>query len=118
MAARLSVLPTSGKKSRISYLENVASRHIIVVQHVTLGEDLGVPAGEINLLLDVDTNESSILNGGALGLNLLGGGVDNLLGGLLAIKLLASVSTANWQVSYMLTSEKSTTVSLTPVFSR
>lgn len=43
---------------KISYLENEASRDVVVVQHVTLGENLLIPSGKILLLGHIDTNQS------------------------------------------------------------
>lgn len=40
----------------ISYLENEASRDVVVVQHVTLGENLLIPSGEVLLLGHIDTD--------------------------------------------------------------
>lgn len=45
-------------ESMISYLENKASRDIVVVQHITLGENLLIPPGEVLLLGHIDTDQS------------------------------------------------------------
>lgn len=52
---------SSGKIRRISYLENKASRHIVVVQHVTLGKNLLIPSWEILLLGHIDTNQGGTI---------------------------------------------------------
>ena len=68
-----------------THLENETSGDIIVVKHITLGENLLVPTGEVLLLGDIDTDQSSTLD------LLLGGLGSGLLGLLLANSLVGSL---------------------------
>lgn len=45
-----------------AYLQDEAARDVIVLQHVTLGENLLVPAREILLLRDINTDQSRALD--------------------------------------------------------
>ena len=72
------------RSSAETYLENVAARDVVVVQHITLGEHLLVPSRKVDLLGGGDANLGSSLNHGSLGLD--GGLVDDSLGSDLATK--------------------------------
>ena len=84
---------TASRANRTTHLENEASGDIVVVKHITLGQDLLVPTREVLLLGDIDTDQSSALDLllGSLGSGLLGlllanslvRGLLSLVGGLL-----------------------------------
>jgi len=71
------------------YLENVASGDVVVVQHVSLGENLLIPSREIILLADCDTDKLGAVNGLLLGLlhsGLVGNSLRNSLPEQLSIR--------------------------------
>lgn len=98
------------------YLQNVASRDVIVIEHVSLGQNLLIPSREIALFRNREADKLGVLDGL---LNLLDWGLlGNLLRCGLAVELLVPAIPDAPGETYTAASEKSRMVSLTPVDSR